>query len=531
MRKFLFVLFIVSTHLLTMEQPASTPVVPQVPTYTLIGNDGQQVHIARNLIQQFAPGLAEKFTASGFKEAQTGQIILADLDGHALQHFKELLEQTAALFVIISKQIDEIVKRSEQELEKVPEGQLEQENKLKAEIIAEGFAQSKAITANIVTRIVKIMEELPKIGEHFLNLFNSIVQWRVPYILESAFGKFAVQHLNLVDDENFKQLTDRSFAPRAQLLYLNNLEFNVINCVKAYELLSLLLQNPAATADKQNKELLDTVENTLIQFTVTNIQEILRKQPQFRTFLIRPDAEQIAGILRTQIIEFYAPTFEKKIMDVPLLAELYPIDNKRVMVTQTYSTNDDFIVDLSNGKTVPLKKDNRHVVNYIFWGPNKLIQVCSTRIEEKIRNSIYFYNLDTGAVLDFIDISHQYGIYRVNTIDENRFIFSQKSSDDFFHDNIYLYDLKKPQRNRIQQILKISSFQSDIVALNERQLLICSADPAPDQPPLYIFDLNAHHKTHSWPYRFSNIISIDKAYYWLMFYDSRSYKEFLLENL
>ena len=166
------------------------------PQYTFIGNDGGQVQIAQNLIKKYAPGLALKFSA-GFKETQTGQLILQDLDGAALQNFKVLFEQAAELSQINEKQYAEITKEKEKALEKASlvEGLGGQEFELRKNILSEGAARSQVIRNRSIERLKATIEQLPSIGDHFLELFNHAVLWEVPHILQEALAQFAAEHL------------------------------------------------------------------------------------------------------------------------------------------------------------------------------------------------------------------------------------------------------------------------------------------------------------------------------------------------
>lgn len=454
MKKFLFVLFMVSncTHLLTMEQPAPVPAAPQVPTYTLIGNDNQPVQIARNLIQQYAPVLAEKFTALGFKEAQTGQINLPDLDGQALQNFKSLLEQTAALEEINRKSTIEITQQMQQALANVvlPEGQGQMEREIRNKIVAEGDLAIAGMKIRSIERLKIILEELPKIGDHFLNLFNSIVQWRVPFILESAFGKFAIQHLNFLDVGDFKQLTDPSFAPRAQLLYLHNLEFNLTNYAKAYEWISLLLQNPAATADKQNKELLDPIINRINVFTLENIMQLLQANSEFKNLFLAPQMAIISDALRAKLIEKNFSFFEKKIMEMPhvLFYTLYLIDKNSVLLAKG---DDAEVIDLKTGKIIKTILYQRVLRENNSVAHNKLIQ--------NYHNKLFIYDLNTGLQKFATQFPGLY-ISRVKALDDSRLLINSNG--------IYIYDIRTPQ---VQPRLILFGLFTDITVINASQFL------------------------------------------------------------
>lgn len=333
--------------LLAMQPQQET--IAQLSTYTLVGSDNSEVQVSGDLVRKYAPGLAQKFRI-GFPEAQTGKVIIHDLDKQGLQNFKTLLEESAKIEEILRKRNDEIVQETNQARESIvlPLGQKQQEIEKQGKVLMEGMLKVVAMFNEAAIRIKDLMVELPNIGDHFLPLFNIITKWNMPYSLELALAKFAAEHLNIA--QGYKELTKLGVTATAQLYYLQEVDLTIDSSLTALAWFMKLSDLPEVKALTKNAEILEKVRNKIIDFITINIKEILKKQPQFRHYILFfPKNTEIADLLRARIIEYYAQTFEKKIIELNRGNGLFQaLDKERILINTPHGN---FIINLKTGET------------------------------------------------------------------------------------------------------------------------------------------------------------------------------------
>ena len=450
-----------------MEQP-----VPMAPQYTFIGSDGGQVQIAQDHIKKYAPGLALKFSA-GFKETQTGQLILPDLDGAALQNFKTIFEKTIELQQIQEKKADEISKETESALAKavLPEGQQQQELAMKSNILKEGTAKQEDIRKKTIARLKQELEELPHIGDNFLALFNDVVQWEMPYILEQAFAQFAVENLPISDPQTLASLRNSQFAVRAQLLYLRYHHFDLGVLFRVYDWFIALVGNPAASAEPLNKELLDEISKRLAQFTVENILLILKRFPQLQLILKRSEMAQFAQEIRMQLIKKNTHFFEQLIATQETGSRMifFQIDSDQIGVLRYDRLAKLLIFKKSSGLVKPCSQidlasfyvQSIEKVRVIVSGLDKII-FFYPKAGEGFQNRIDVFSMSHGKNL----FSHKldlYGIDDIQIIDENHILITSTAKKNI------ICDLNKPD-GELDILKEFSKFVTYSLVLNPESI-------------------------------------------------------------
>ena len=461
-----------------MEQP-----VPVAPQYTFIGNDGGQVQIAQNLIKKYAPGLALKFSA-GFKETQTGQLILQDLDGAALQNFKVLFEQAAELSQINEKQYAEITKEKEKALEKASlvEGLGGQEFELRKNILSEGAARSQVIRNRSIERLKATIEQLPSIGDHFLELFNHAVLWEVPHILQEALAQFAAEHLPHSDPNAFTSLRNPEFAIHAQLLYLNHVRFDVDSIVKVYEWLIDLINNPETKIInpeikiiKLNKELLNLLIDRLAAFSAENIINIMERVPNFKTLIASGNIKAFRELLKEKLIAHGDRYFKKNLfrggLEVTFLVP-FLIDNDHLGLLEVPKGTSSqmklmiFEVRTKLFKTIYINEPMKVLrpSKVVSFGPNRFIMFYPSEPgQEKKRMDIF--DVTTGKIF----LTHMFkkwiGIIDVQVIDETHLLITSIDK------RLGIYDLRVPVEE--PEILKQFTFSLSSFVVDSTHIVTC----------------------------------------------------------
>ena len=307
----------------------------QKPTYTLVGSDGSQVKIDQELIKKYAPGLAELFKP-GFKEGETNQIIVSDLDKIALEDFKKILEQIELLQTKALEQVQE---------------QNIREALQKAALFAQYSAQTEqvdAIQKKVIKELQIFIENLPNLGEYLLKLLNQASFWRI-YYLENALARIATEQIEYTpenikkffkiqqliigkksseleaftkNDESAQNLFaiwhmfgDPQFSLRAKLVYLFNIPITPANCELIYQLLEPISKNPGITHDPEIQRYFDLVILRITKFTADNIEKILAIKPNLKQFFAQPEMKLFADSLRTRLIKII---HEKKLSRIIL---------------------------------------------------------------------------------------------------------------------------------------------------------------------------------------------------------------------
>lgn len=517
--KVLLALFLPSI-LCAMQPPQET--IAQLPTYTLISADNVEIPVSGDLVRKFAPGLARKFNI-GFTEAQTGKVVIADLDGNALQNFKKLIEETAKLQEANQKKVDTVNKEAKKKIEDIvlPEGQKTRELQERNQVMLQRNLEIPKIADETISQIKTFVEDLPHIGDHFLALFNHTVMWEMPAFLEHGLARFAAEHYGFNIPENYEELTHRDFTAVAQLFYLSEAKLNLNNIVKAYEWLVLLSQNPEITSIEKNKKLFERVLKNIAHTTVSRLREIMNTHPQLRNLWLDPANAQIAQALRKAIIEVGSPAFEKKIMEWP--REIYRFDNARIIVKHGRET---FVLNVTTNNKVRLNQLHSFgVIDYIPWGPNKVIQLS----RGMHGYYVHYYDVNTGNEFPhFLTLEKLQRPPHICVLDDNRFVYSQPTNpqNPQAPDKISLFD---DTQDKTRPIIAVIESISDMVALNQHEILIAF------RTRLMKFDMslpeNDPKRIKYWGLSFTDIIPIDAITYILMNFDIDNKKNNFIQLL
>ena len=262
-------------------------------TCTLIGDDGSKVVIDADLIEKFLHGLGKKFNPN-FKEGQTGEIILSDLNGQALQNLKTFLEKINALYVEFQAAQAKFTQQTQQQKENVTvlaSGTLDEQN---AAIAGQNAQRLKQLRSQLILDIKKVIEELPSIGDHFLDLFNRIVEWGSPVNVQGAFGLFAAENMDFMDPQNYALLTSTHFSPIAQLDYLLAHKLTPDNIRLTYEWACKLATNELIKIIPFAQKLFNELVNRLAQYTAENISIILQTNTDFKNLFKAPEMQPFA---------------------------------------------------------------------------------------------------------------------------------------------------------------------------------------------------------------------------------------------
>lgn len=440
----LAIFFMISCSLINaMEQPSQ---VAQLENYTLISNDGKEVILDGNLVRNYASGLAEQFR-SGFKEAQ-GKLAVLHFDGQTLQNFKMLLEQTAKKEVELQRYNEIVSSGVNAEIELAPgrmyvgQGTKEQQiSNYQMQELVKGMYRVRAKVYEYAAQLKDEIEKLPEIGEHFLALFNEIVKWRVPYILELALGQFAAENIDIKD--GFQKL--KGLDPRAQLFYLHEVDFTVESIEDLYKWVVELSNTPAQTI-QSNKDLYDDIVEKLIEFSAQNIQSILAKHPNFKSLF-----EMIAFNLMGELLrkEFLKEKYNNLFMTILRTAKRWGPHS--TILPYVSSLGGTFIAlhdkDQSNNiydwQNKVFKSSSQlgsqSNTQYVLWGADRLVGHLAT--------NIYVYDINTGKRIFYTQLNIGENIKEIVPITSNQlFIVGTMHK-------VYKFTLKEKNTYSIEKLL------------------------------------------------------------------------------
>ena len=442
--------------MLSMEPPR----VAVLENYTLGSNDGQEVTIPGNVIRELAPGLAEKFRV-GYKEV-VGRITIPDLDGRALQNFKQVLELTAPKENALHKENDRILAATQKEIEKItfPVGQEAQEREARSKLLMQGMASVRNYADKLAGELKTELEQLPEIGD--LNLFNEIIKWGVPSILELAFAQFLAEQIDIKD--GYAQLKD--LDPRAQLLYLHESEFSVEAIMSIYEWVAKLAGHAATLSVAANKEVYDSIQEKLAPFTAQNIIPIIQKHPHFKNIFEKLEFKNMGDLLRQEFLkEDYNNLFIQLLRAGLGRADLWSIidlGDKLIGLSDDNQLNNLYNFVTHNFESFfPLAGANKNY-QFALWGPDKIIKYSAHRFVPTAQGMAHgFLVYDKNSQLLGAYPIKTFGIREIVPVDANHLLLNMYQQQGG-GGRLVSWDLQVPNKklktilNNVIHVIKIS---------------------------------------------------------------------------
>lgn len=352
------IIFLVISFSLAAAMEPQQLSVEKLDRYTLVGNDGKEVVLDGALVREYLPGLADKFR-EGMIEARTGKIRVNDLDGQALANLKSLLERYIAL---------------EQDVNR-------QKEKLSQLAVEEYLNQEAVLNKRLEEQITFKLENLPKIGDHFIALYKELVFWGAPDVLARGMAEFAAQLLKLGQAyELFKNLD-----PQVQLLYLNVAVLSVDSLVKTLEWIVEIQNNPIAQGI-ENFDLMVKVRTKIIDFIVKNIQAILAKKPDFKNLFEKPEFKNMGQLLKKELTKNNSPIYsttlrQAKLWGDPVPPSINELSNNLIALRDSTEIDNWYNFRTHTLCSSPLfKKMDTGTDSFIFWPPNRIIFLDSSHL-------------------------------------------------------------------------------------------------------------------------------------------------------